>query len=181
MNAAFLLMTSTLAAGADPVPAAPPATPAPIVVSGSGGCSGPGCGGSYPSTSWGTSSPKLFSKFKGSSGCSSCCGATARPNLLDTLKAKFGKSHASADCGCATPGCSTPLPPGAAPPAPAPADVPQKMVPPMAPKATELKQTTPGAAQINVPTIPSTGAVLIPALPVTPVSGPRLSGTTAPY
>ena len=179
MNAAFLLMTSTLAAGADPVPAAPPATPAPIVVSGSGGCSGPGCGGSYPSTSWGTSSPKLFSKFKGSIGCSSCCGATARPNLLDTLKAKFGKSHASVDCGCATPGCSTPLPPGAAPPAPAPADVPQKMVPP---KSPEAKPTTPpGAAQINVPTIPSTGAVLIPALPVTPVSGPRLSGTTAPY
>jgi hypothetical protein len=169
VNAAFLLMTSTLAVGADPAPAAPPAAPAPVVVSGSGGCSGPGCGAVVS-----TASPGLFSKFKGGFGCKTCGGATARPNLLDTLKAKFGKHHASVDCGCATPGCSTPLPPGAAP-APAPtSDVPKKM------DSAPPKPTSPGA-QINLPSVPSPGAVLIPALPVTPVSGPRLNGTTAPY
>lgn len=182
MNAALLLMSSTIAIGADPPPAAPP--PAPVVAAPGPGCNGPGCGGTIASCDpCGSSRVGIFTKLKSSWGHSSSCGcdpcAPARPNLLDTLRSKFGKHH---DCGCAPApcsGCSTPLPAGAAPVVPNTTTLPDKMAPPPKPGATT--PPSPGKKEASLPTIPNPDAVIIPALPVTPVSGPKFNGTNAPY
>ncbi len=82
MTAAFLLMSSAALAGADPAPT--PAAPAPAVVH-----SGAGCKNCTPAP----------------------CGCE-KPNLLDRLKAKFGKKcH---DCSSAPVPAAAPV----APPAP---------------------------------------------------------------
>ena len=103
----------------------------------------------------------------GCSGCSDSCDpcASARPNLLDKLKGKFGKKKGCCEAACGgCDGC------GAAP-APAPAGPAPK---PMTPN----KVGTEGAPAI---TIPSPGALLVPSVPVTPVSGGKLTGSTSPY
>ncbi|MDB5312281.1 MAG: hypothetical protein JWO38_6483 [Gemmataceae bacterium] len=218
MNAALLMMTSTILAGADAAPGAPVAPP-PAVVSAGPGCGPGGCG---PVVSGGCCDPcagskaGLFDRLKSRMGgglcgkhksaacgcapapCATCapapcndCGS-ARPSLLDRLKSKFGKHH-KADCGgcdgCAvgTPaiaGCAAPLPPGAAPAVPPSADPPKEMPKPKEiPKVAPPKVSGNGADAGAVPSIsiPTPGAVVVPALPVTPVSGPKLNGTTSPY
>jgi hypothetical protein len=69
-------------------------------------------------------------------------------------------------------GCATPLPPGAAPVAPPPpgaAGEPPKEMP-------KPKDTTPPKSNGSGP-----AAQVAPPTPVTPVSGPRLTGTSSPY
>ena len=98
------------------------------------------------------------------------CAHGSRPNLFDKLKGHgAGKRH-KGDCGCA-PGCDGCTDP-AVPTVPAPAkDMPK----PMDPKKTS-SDTVPQIA------IPSTGTtVVVPPLPVKPVSGPKLNGSTSPY
>lgn len=129
MNAALLMMTSTLMAGADAAPVAPAA---PAYVAGPG-CSGPDCGGpSYSGPSYGGSvsascdtcvggkasfCDRLKARFGGMGSrrsrssayapvaCDTCGTAEARPNLLDRIKARCGKKK-SADCSYAAPACS---------------------------------------------------------------------------
>ncbi|MBN9521559.1 hypothetical protein J0H58_24085 [bacterium] len=96
-----------------------------------------------------------------------------RVSILDRLRAKFKKKSHCDDC--APPpcdGCSAAPAPAAVPhPAPAgggagsaPAPVPSPTPAPMPPRTT-----TPPKAEVVVPGV------------VTPVSGPRLTGTTNPY
>jgi len=205
VNAALLMMTSTLMAGADVAPAAP--APGPVVVSAGPGCSGPGCGSGCGAADSCDAGGKvgLFGKMKARMGCHHCapapapvacdtCGtATAsRPNLFDKLKGKFGKHHKSADCGCAAPacdGCATGVGPVVAPTTITPVDPPKDMpkvkepvkepVKP-APK-TEIPTKPVPSPGTGLPTIPTPGAVVIPSSPVTPVSGPKLTGTSSPY
>lgn len=213
MNAAILLMTSTVMVGADPAPTppAPPPLP-PVVVHGGAGCSGPGCGGPVgPVVSGGccdacgSGKAGFFDRLKSRVGgfslkrsksadccpaptpCATCapapcdtCGAAPRPNLFDRLKGRFGKRK-SYDC-CASPcaePCATPLPPGAHPVPPAPPEPPKEM-PKTSPKKDEPKKTS---SDTSLPSIPSPGAINVPPypMPVTPVSGPKLNGTTSPY
>jgi hypothetical protein len=91
VNAAYLIMSSAVLVGADPAPPPPPPA-APVVVSTGAGCNN--CG--IPS-------------------CNPCNTCDSKPNLLDRLKAKFGRKHS---CGCA-PACPQPCAP-ACTPAPAP-------------------------------------------------------------
>lgn len=176
MNAALLLMTSTFMAGADAPAAAAPAAAAPAAACCSDACDP--C----------AKKPGILDKIKarlGSHKCKSSCEpacapapapkceapkcaapcdpcASARPNLLDKLKGHFGKKK---DCGCA-PACDGC---GAAP-APTPTPTPKPMTP--------NKVGTEGTPAI---VIPSPGALVVPSIPVTPVSGGKLSGSTSPY
>ena len=96
MNAAFLLMSSAALAGADASP--PPAaySPAPVVISGSGGCTN--CG----------SAAQSYSYAPASYGSAGDCGCDSKkPGLFSRLKGKFGGMgrKSSSDCGCA-PACA---------------------------------------------------------------------------
>lgn len=229
MNAALLMMTSTIMAGADAAPAAP-AAPAPVVVSGTGcgagGCGpvvGSGCCDAAPAC--GGSRVGFFDKLKSRMGgmkckhkhddcgcaapapCHSCapapapapapchtcaapapcdtCGHAARPNLFDRIKAKFGHKHKGCnDCApacdsCGTPGCATPGP-AVIPPATGGTTMPPKDMPkPMDP--VKPKPKTSGTDAPPAISIPTPGASLVPPPAVTPVSGPKLSGSTSPY
>lgn len=89
------------------------------------------------------------------------CDPCARPNLLDKIK---GKLH-SRKSDCCAPACDSGC--GAAPStSPAPKDMPKPM---------EKKTGT------ELPSIPSPGASNVPTIPVTPVSGGKLSGANSPY
>lgn len=170
MNAAFLLMSSAALAGADPAPAAPAA---PAVISTGHGCNN--CGA--PATC--CEKAGLLDKIKARLGswkhkshdcgcapapapapCHTCAKSVAdRPNLLDKLKARWGKKS----CGCA-PACD---PCGAAPavvtPAPGGTTTPPKEMPkPKDPPKVDPKPK---------------GNVAIPQ-PLPPVAG--VSGTS-PY
>ena len=251
MNAALLMMTTTMMAGADPVPVqvpqaqpphayAVPDIPPPVVVNGTGGCSGPGCAGGavaapyampYGSGDCGsgcsgsyddccsTGRTGLFARLRGkfSRSSSGCCGSSgyggpARPNLLDTLR---GRKHGGGGCGCDTMapaacdcwgGCQTggygagfptTVSP-AVPYTPVPAtDTPQEMpkgntdpTPDPMPMPKKPKAEKDESSDVGLPPLPAVpktggtvtpGAVVVPALPITPVSGPKLNGTTSPY
>lgn len=202
MNAALLLMSSTFMAGADaPAHVHPPAAPA--VVS---GCS-TGCAAACDPCA---SKPSLFDKIKSRLGCHkskdccapapTCCAkpapapkcapaptcapacdscAAPRPNLFDKIKAKF--KHKS-DCA---PACDTCSSCGAAPGAVVvPAPVPMKETPkPMDPKKVDPKKvgSEGSVPPIAIPTPGATSVPAIPSIPVTPISGSKLSGSTSPY
>jgi hypothetical protein len=193
VNAAILLMASAVTAG-QPVPTPappPPPTPAPAVVTGSGGCAGD-CGPVACGCDVGCKKAGIFDKIKARLGshkhhcgcapacdtctppppaptpCATCapapCTTCAAPrvSILDRLKAKLGKHHCT-NCAPVCDGCSAPagpvvapIPGTTAPAAPVPSPMPTPKTP--APKAE----------------------VVVPGV-VTPVSGPRLSGTTSPY
>ncbi|MFO0803289.1 MAG: hypothetical protein U0791_09230 [Gemmataceae bacterium] len=184
MNAALLLMTSSLMAGADAPAAAAPAPAAAVA----------GCSGCTDSCDPCGKKPGILDKIKarlGSHKCKSACEPacapapapkceapkcdtcdpchSARPNLLDKLKSKFGKHK---DCGCA-PACD-----GCAA-APAPAAPPAGGTTP--PKPMDSKKDKVSTDGIPSIVIPSPGALVVPSLPVTPVSGGKLSGSTSPY
>lgn len=204
MNAALLMMTSTLMTGAD-VSAAPPAAPAPVAAPAGPGCGSGGCGpvadGCCDSCG---GKAGLFDRLKGRMGCrhrksqdccaapapATCCAPTApacapvcdtcaapRPNLCDRLKGRFGRHKGGDCCAPACDGCAAPavgpvaVPPGGTMPAPV---TPSPMPKPMTPSKTSAGAAPPIA-------IPTPGAVVVPPLPVTPVSGPKLTGTTSPY
>lgn len=154
MNAALLLMTSTFMAGAD-TPAAAPAAPAAACSSCADSCDP--C----------AKKPGILDKIKarlGSHKCKSACEpacapapkceapkceaacdpCAARPNLLDKLKAKFGKKHGCCEAACD--GCAAPAP---------------------TPKPMDPKKVSDAQAIV----IPSPGALVVPSIPVTPVSG----------
>ena len=205
MNAALLLMTSTFMAGAD-APAAHPAATATAAVAGCGsGCGTVGCDTACDPCA---SKPSILEKFKARMGChkrknsccetacaptptcapapkTTCCAApaptcnacdscgSARPNLLDKIKAKLqSRKHKSDCCAPSCDGC------GAAA-APVPVTPPKDMPKPMDPKKDPKKAGSDGAAAPIV--IPTPGAVLVPTIPVTPVSGPKLTGANSPY
>jgi len=200
VNAALLLMTSAWMAGADAAPQAVAPAPA-VIVAGCTDCAAPvaecnGCGKAGLLD-------RLKAKFKSvgghkSKGCETCETCTAPPapapapcavpapcdtcadpcgghkaGFLDKLKAKLGGLGGHKSKGCdtcetsvaATSGCATPGAPATAPAAPA--DAPKEM-----PKPATPKPATPKTTSIILP---------IPTAPVTPVSGPRLSGTTNPF
>jgi hypothetical protein len=149
VNTAFLLISSAALAGADPMPAPHPAA---VVVSGTG------CSNCAPASDC-CSKAGLFDRIKGRLGGRKAhdCGAPAcapapapvpcapacapapcgpkscadRPNLLDTLKARWGSKHGPCcdPCGAThVSGCAAPLPAGAAPVVPgtgAPKEMPK--------------------------------------------------------
>lgn len=191
MNAALLLMSSTFMAGADAPAHVHPAAPAVVA-----GCCAAACDPC-------ASKPSLFDKIKSRLGChksKDCCApaptccvkpapapkcapaptcapacdscAAPRPNLFDKIKAKF--KHKS-DCDT----CSSC---GAAPGAVVvPAPVPMKETPkPMDPKKVDPKKVG-GEGSAPPIAIPTPGATNIPSIPVTPISGSKLSGSTSPY
>jgi hypothetical protein len=186
VNAALLLMTSSFMAGAD-APAAAAAPPAAVA----------GCSGCTDSCDTCGKKPGILDKIKarlGSHKCKSACEPTcepacapapaptcdtcdpcksARPNLFDKLKGKFGKKGcAEASCGGCD-GCAAP----AAHPVPATPPAGGGTTPkPMEPKKSNV--STDGIPSI---VIPSPGALVVPSIPVTPVSGGKLSGSTSPY
>jgi len=200
-------MSSAWMAGADVAPpAAPPASvvvpasgcsscgaPAPAPAADCGGCCDSGCG-----------KASLFDRLKAKFGggkhrkgdccdtCAApaptpCCAAPApcavpapcdacaqdtcggKAGFLDRLKGKFGGKHNKGGdccntcdtCGAAPSGCALPGAPGAVPPT-APKEAPKEMPKPATPKTTS----------ISLP---------IPVAPVTPVSAPKLTGTTNPF
>lgn len=163
MNAALLMLS--LSAGGDPAPACCGAAPAPVAAAPCDGC--------------GSAKPGFLDKLKGrlghkksDCGCDACGGPT---NLLDKLKGRKGKHHApAADCGGCDP-CASAAAPAAAPaPATAPADPPKDMPKPDAPKPNTIPKELPKTGG-------NPGAAVIPPLPVTPVSGPKLNGANSPY
>lgn len=198
MNAAFLIMSTAALAGADPVPAAA-APPAPIVISGAGGCSNCGtpvtdCGGCKPSFL-----DKLKAKFAKKSHdcgcapapvctpapacapapCHSCPSSIAdRPNLFDKLKSRWAsKKHGPCcdPCGATTvSGCATPLPAGAAPVTPGTGTPPKVMPKPADTKPVDPKPVDPKPKGGNTSGIPAP----LPAVPA--VNGAGLTGTS-PY
>jgi len=187
VNAAILLMASAVTAGQPPAAEAAPAPAPPVVVAGSGGCSGGDCGPVACGCDVGCKKVGLLDKIKsrlggrkqhcGCDAAPACapapapacapacddCGRAPRVSILDRLKAKFGKRKGCDTCAPACDGC------GAAPaaaPAAAPTTAPTPA--PMPPR------TTPA------PTPPKAGLV-VPGT-VTPVSGgARLTGTLSPY
>jgi len=107
--------------------------------------------------------------------CAPACAAP-RPNLCDRLKARFGKHKGGDCCAPACDGCAgLAVGPVAVPPA-APQALPAN--PPVPKPMTPAKTGTDAAPPISIPT---PGAVVVPPLPVTPVSGPKLTGTSSPY
>jgi hypothetical protein len=191
VNAALLLMTSTFMSGVD-AHAAAPAAPAVAV-----GCSS-GCGTGCDSGDSCGKKASLLDRIKGrlgahkckstcepacapapaptcNTGCDSC--APARPNLFDKLKGKFGKKSkcVEAPCGCdgcASFGAASPIPSAPIHPVtPARAPTPPK---PMDPK----KVGSDGAPTI---VIPSPGTLVVPSIPVTPISGGKVSGASSSY
>ena len=126
MNAAFLLMTTALVAGADAAPSHAPASPAPVVVhpappaspcgSGVGGCSG-GCGTCYDACCekeglFTRLRNKLSSRFsKGNDCCDPCgdtCSAGFGSKLRGRLKGMFRKHDDCCDaCAPACDGCAS--------------------------------------------------------------------------
>lgn len=105
---------------------------------------------------------RLGHKAKADCGCDPCGGPT---NLLDKLKGRRVKHHhAAPDCGGCDP-CGTA--PAAAPAAPA-AEAPKEMPKPDAPKQLPKTGGNPGA-------------VVVPPVPLTPISGPKLNGADSPY
>ena len=195
MNAAFLIMSSAALAGADPTPP-PAAHHAPVVVSGTGGCSNCGtpaytsdCGGCKPSIL-----DRLKSRFGKKShdcGCAPACApapvcapapcnscptsVASRPNLFDKLKSRWGckKHHGpSCDpCGATTVGgCASPLPAGAVPVTPGTAIPPKEM-----PKPKDVKPVDPKPKGGNSTSAP----VPFPAIPT--VNGAGLTGAPSPY
>lgn len=206
MNAAILLMASAVTAGQAPPPAtapapaapaaaAPAAPAAPVVVTGSGGCTGD-CGPVASGCDVSCKRASLLDKIKSrlgsrkhKCGCEPACDSCAAPapppppapchncapppchdcaaprvSILDRLKAKFGKKHHCHDCAPAPcDGCTATAAPAHAAPV-TPTAPPDRM--PATPPAT----TTPAPkAEVVAPGV------------VTPVSGPRLNGTTSPY
>src|SRR5439155_9862846 len=172
---------STFMAGADAPAAAAPAAPAVVAGCGAGCDTCDSCG----------KKPGILDKLKGRLGCHkhkrdccapaptccekpapapTCCApapaacdtCAARPNLLDKIK---GKLHGRKSKDCCAPACD-----GCAP-----APVPGPVVPPkpMDPK----KAGTDAAPSIAIPT---PGATNVPTIPVTPVSGPKLTGAGSP-
>lgn len=175
MNAAILLLS--LSAGGDP--AGP-------------GCHGPGCGAAPAPACDGCGDAKkanLLDRLKAKhapkpkasdcGGCDPCGGAPAVPNLLDALKSRRGKHHKAADCGGCDPcggaaaaaGCAGQ--PAATPP---PTDAPKEM-----PKPKDTAPPKVDVPKTEGPKGGNAGAVVVPPLPVTPVSGPKLNGANSPY
>lgn len=184
MNAVVVLMSSVLMPGADPMPAA---QPAPVVVSGQGGCTNCGSGPIPYSTQ---SKRGLFDKLKGrfaqSPSCDCECPQPApapRPNLLDHLKSRYGKKPGPSACGCCDAAPAAVAVPAANPPAEMSKPVDPK---PVEPKGKPKAGTESDAIQIpQAPPLPpvgaNPGAFVVPQQPVTPVSGPKLNGANSPY
>jgi hypothetical protein len=159
VNAALLMLSLT--AGGDPAPGCCGAAPAAVAPA--GGC----C----------DAKPGLLGRLRGRPGhrakadcCDPCGGPT---NLLDALKARRARHHPpAADCG----GCGPAAAPAPAAPAPTtPADPPKDMPRPKDAPAPK------GDAPKELPKAGNPGAVVVPPLPVTPVSSPKLSGANSPY
>lgn len=101
--------------------------------------------------------------------CNDC--HAPRVSILDRLRAKFKKKSHCDDCAAPAPACEGC---GAAPaPAPHPAPAGGGVAPAPTPTPTPApmppRPTTPPKAEVTAPGV------------VTPVSGPRLTGTTNPY
>ncbi len=161
VNAAFLIMTSAALAGADPAPPPPPPA-APIVVSGSAGCTN--CGAATTGCC-GSSKAGLFTRLKDRFGrkshdcgcapapapscCDTCNSGCSRPNLLDTLKARWNaKKHRNS---CCTPCCD---PCGGAQPAttqPGTGTTPPKEMP--NPKGNKPKEKSVSIPLVPTPTV----------------------------
>jgi len=107
VNAAFLLMTTAMMAGADtpaqtPAQTAKPPAAAPVYSVGTGGCANGGCAGCGTCDSCGCESEGFFSKLKGHFHHSSDCGCGCES---EGFFSKFkGKMHHGGGCGCET-GC----------------------------------------------------------------------------
>lgn len=175
MNAAFLLMTSAALAGADPAPPPPPPA-APVVVSGAG------CNNCAPAYAAGCceKKPGLLDRIKSRLGgigkkshdcgcapapapcatpapCNTCGGASARPNLFDTLKARWGhKKHSNCGPTCDPCGAAHIAPPvtggtigGTTPPKEMPKPKDEK------PKDKPKDEKPKGGNTSSVPPIPS--------------------------
>jgi hypothetical protein len=103
VNAALLVMSSALAAGGDVVPAGW-GERAPVVVQ-AGGCCAPAPAPTCcdPCASGGRVKllDRLRAKFGGKSSmcCDPCANGSARPNLLDKIRARMSKHS----CGCGEP------------------------------------------------------------------------------
>ena len=137
MNSAILIMSSAVLAGADPAPPPPPPA-APIVVNGGAGCNNCGAApyAAYAGDCCGKK-PGLFERFRGRIGgfghkskdcgcapapeCNPCpppppvcnpCPTTChdRPNLLDTLRARWAKKKSCTPAPvCCDPCAGAPL------------------------------------------------------------------------
>lgn len=95
--------------------------------------------------------------------CEASCDPCARPNLLDKIKSKLHSRKKD----CCAPACDSGC--GAAPaPTTPPKDVPKPMD----------KKAGTDAPGISIPT---PGALNVPTIPVTPVSGGKLTGANSPY
>ena len=200
MNAAILLMGSAWMAGADGAPPAGPAQHAPPAVvntgAGCGGGCGPSCHVDYCDT---CGKSGLFSRMKGRWGkkchddcytpccpppchpcpppcpppchpcpppCHDTCCDHGKQGLFSRMKGRWGKKCHD-DC-CPTPCCGTAGyggAPGIAPVGPVP------------PTGGDLPKEMPKGPPIT----PKQGSFIVPPTPVTPASGPRLSGSYSPY
>jgi hypothetical protein len=194
VNAALLLMTSTFVAGAD-APAAAPMAPAAVASCGAScdpccskgpslldrmksrmGCHkhkrGNDCCAAAPTCCAPAPAPKCCAPAPKPKCCApapapTCCDTcdSARPNLLDRIKAKWqSKKHKHDCCAPACDGCSA-APAGPAPPVNMPTPTPKPM------GAKSVSESAPPAI-----TIPTPGATLVPSvptIPVTPVSGAK--------
>ena len=170
MNAALLLMTSTFMVGADaPVAAAP--APAACCSDACDPCGKKPCLldkiksrlGSRKHHDCCEPAPKCCEKPAPAPKCEPVCDpCAARPNLLDKIKSKLHSRKQKDCCAPACDGCAAPAP------IPAPPGTPPK---PMDPKKTGS----------DIPAIPTPGALNVPVIPVTPVSGGKLTGANSPY
>jgi hypothetical protein len=196
VNAALLLMSSTFLVGADPAPA-PAAAPA-VATAGCGtGCGEASCGDACceraglldrirarigsrrcksddccaPAPTCCAPAPAPKPCCAPAPSCDTCDPCASRPNLLDRLRAHFGKRRSDCCDSCSTcdTGCA-PAAPHAAPSTPAPSDVPKPM-----------PKTSGTSTEAITPVVPAPGAVVAPPLPLAPASAPNLNGTTSPY
>jgi hypothetical protein len=117
-------------------------------------------------------------------GCADPC-EDSKHGLLSRFRGRFG-GHRNKAADCCDPcwggavtigpwvgypgGCATPLPAGPAP-----------VVPPPAGGAGEPPKEMPTPKDATPPKTTGPGAQVIQPTPVTPVSGPRLTGTSSPY
>jgi len=200
MNAAFLMVASAFAAGSDVQQIGWGENAPAIIQAGCSSCGAPAASSCDSCNSCGNSKVGILDKLKARLGshkckapscdscaapaptccapaptCGSCCPTP--PNLLDKLKGRFAKKSsccaapACDSCGSASTGCATPGPAVVVPAMPpvTPKEMPK--VKEAAPKAGAL---APAPAVIPTP-------VALPALPVVPSSGLKLSGSNSPY
>lgn len=189
MNAVLLVMSTSLGAGGDVVPAGWGERPLPMVVQAGGvGSGGNCCDPCGPACSKGGLIDRLKSKFgmKSSCGCAptpACdpCATGSRyyqPNLLDKLRARMGDKKAKG-CPCPDP-CAT----AAVPAVVAPVNPPIEM--PKGKDTVKPKDTTPDPKKgsdktggVSIPAVPSVSEpVTLPPLPSVPATAPR--GGTGP-